>query len=628
MTIASSGKRVGARCGDGPAHGRLHVCCVMAVCLVGVGACSRPEVGYAQTPDGIRRSDVAFARKADVETYRQYGATIVAWGFRPWHLTGEALLAEWKRDIERAHSVGARYQARVELDAGWRGMIDFDPRFREAACLDLEGNPITYPFWSSQYKGQPPYYFCTNAPGYREYLNHQAEEALVGEPDLLLIDAIHTTAASIHHGGCFCQHCMAGFRQFVLAEVPREVLRECGITEVEDLDYGRYLRGRGVTLTEFRDQVKRWPSKLPLAEEYLTYQQRAAREFLADFHRTADRIAGRAISLASSTALMQAKAWYPAAVIDHFTIETVLHPELGKISQDQVFRFKLADALGRRILVTGAPKNDWAYVRDHNLTGLVRAWIAQSYAYGHNFLVPHDVWCGEGATSYQSRPGDYDDLYRFVRRHATLLDEYEPVADVGLLYSHKAARRWRQQSKHAALELTRRNIPFRFIVAGDDWLPLELSRQDLEGLKALITTRPSYLTADQQQVLDTACDRLTEWPDFERLHSLVPPQIRADGATNVSVLPRAHAEDASAPGVCHVLNGNYSADQDAIVSTGTFRVRLADSVYGKRIEKVTFLSPGRPEASCDVQTDEDGVTVSVPSVEHWAILKLQWSKAE
>ncbi|MFD2257851.1 hypothetical protein ACFSSA_14305 [Luteolibacter algae] len=73
----------------------------------------------------IKRSDVAFANQASPEVYRQYGATMVAWGFRLWELSGKEFYAEWKRGIDEAHGSGVRYQARVELDAGWRVMIDY-----------------------------------------------------------------------------------------------------------------------------------------------------------------------------------------------------------------------------------------------------------------------------------------------------------------------------------------------------------------------------------------------------------------------------------------------------------------------------------------------------------------------
>ncbi len=36
---------------------------------------------------------------------------------------------------------------------------------------------------------------------------------------------------------------------------------------------------------------------------------------------------------------------------------------------------------------------DWAFVKEHNVPGLVRGWVALSYAAGHCFMVPHRQWC-------------------------------------------------------------------------------------------------------------------------------------------------------------------------------------------------------------------------------------------
>lgn len=119
-------------------------------------AADPPQKSLANNPsvdERLKRSEVVFARPANAEVYQQYGATLVAWGFRSWKLTGEELTSEWRRQCDLAHGVGAKYQARVELDAGWRGWIDFDPNIEDSVCRTLEGQLLTYPFWTSNYRG-------------------------------------------------------------------------------------------------------------------------------------------------------------------------------------------------------------------------------------------------------------------------------------------------------------------------------------------------------------------------------------------------------------------------------------------------------------------------------------------
>jgi len=93
----------------------------------------------------VKRSDVVMThppRNPDV--YEQYGATFVAWGFLPdGARVGDASLIDyWRRRVDDVHSAGLRFQGRVELDAGWRGMIDFDPNFMESVCRTLDAEPI------------------------------------------------------------------------------------------------------------------------------------------------------------------------------------------------------------------------------------------------------------------------------------------------------------------------------------------------------------------------------------------------------------------------------------------------------------------------------------------------------
>jgi hypothetical protein len=577
----------------------------------------------ASVDEGLKRSEVVFARPANSEAYRQYGVTLVAWGFRSWKLTGEELTSEWRRQCDLAHGVGAKYQARVELDAGWRGWIDFDPNIEDSVCRTVEGQLLTYPFWTSTYKGKPAYHGCTNAKGYRRYLLHQAQEALSSNPDMLMIDAIMVTSMAIGRGGCFCDSCVAGFREYVQTEVPSDVLVKLGIQDVAAFDYGEFLRQRSVSDGQFAKQVFNLPATLPLAQEYRTFQHVAARKFVEDFRRRVETIAGRRILLSTNSPLLNPGDWWAIPAVDFFTSESAMNAKSRATPREPVFRYKLADALGVRVLSTGTPKQDWAFVRDNNLHGLVRTWIAQAYAYGHQFMVPHNMWCGEGQKSgYQSQPGDCDDLYQFVREHADLLDGLETVADVGVLYCNTAFRRGQRQAQQACYELTKRNIPFRLIAAGDEWMPVALHKEDLAGLKALVATNPGSLNSNQRAALDAVKGRTVAWPDEKRLFELVPSQINVIGATNVTVLPRAKPDDPSTL-VCHLLNGNYLPESDSMQPLSNLTITLDDSLLPSSVIAATLLTPGREAAPCSIVRNGHGVAITVPTLDLWALLKLE-----
>lgn len=548
---------------------------------------------------------------------------MVAWGFRPWNLTGEQLTTEWRRQRDVAHSVGARYQARVELDAGWKRWIDFDPNHEDAVCRTLEGQLITYKFWTNTYKGKPAYQGCTNARAYRQFLAQQAREALSSKPDMLLLDAIQVTAMAVYQGGCFCRSCVEAFREYLRTEIPGKTLAELGIEDVSTFDYGAFLRGRGVTDEQFAKQVNRWPATLPLAQEYLTFQHLAARGFIEDFRRQAEAIAGRPIPLSTSTPLREPRDWWAFAVVDFFTIEAMFHAKELSIPWEPVFRYKLADALHTRVLATGVPQWDFTFVRDNRLPGLVRTWIAQAYAYGHQFMVPYSMWCGEDEKSrYESKPGDCDDLYRFVRKHAELFDGYETVADVGLLYDNTAFRCWQGQAREVCYELTRKNIPFRIIVAGDEWLPVTPAGKDVAALKALVIAKPVAASLARHAWLEKAIGKTVEWPEEKRLSELVPRQVAVTGAVNVTVLPRAKPHDPQAPIVCHLLNGNYLPQSDSMQPLEDFSVTLDDSLLGPRAAAVTLLAPGGEAMPCSMVRNGSRVSIRVPRLDLWALLRM------
>lgn len=244
--------------------------------------------------------------------------------------------------------------------------------------------------------------------------------------------------------------------------------------------------------------------------------------------------------------------------------------------------------------------------------------------YGHHFMVPHSMWCGEGQeqSDYKSQPGDCDDLYQFVREHAELFDGFETVADVGVIYSNTAFRRGQRQAQQACYELTKRNIPFRLIAAGDEWMPVDLRKEDLAGLRAIVVTNPGSLDSAQRATLDAVKGRTVAWPDQKRLSQLVPPQINVTGATNVTVLPRAKPDDPKTL-VCHLLNGNYVPKSDSMQPLSDLTITLDDSLLPSPVTAATLLAPGREVVACSITRNGDGVSISVPSLDLWALLKLE-----
>jgi len=519
---------------------------------------------------------------------------------------------------------------RVELDAGWRLMIDLDPNFVGSVCRTLDGEPITAPwFWDKSYKGHPSYLFCTNSPGFLDCVRHQVETALTADVDALMFDSqINTMSAISYMGGCFCQWCMEGFRAYLEEQVPSTTLAECGVTSLDRFDYGEFLRSRGIDPQRYRNQINAWTPELPLAQEYLDFQYRRVQALGEEFRRHVERMAGRHMPLSSSAPMTRPEKLFPASFVSFFTSEMHYEAATRQTPREIIFAYKMAEAFDLPILGTGLPQQDWATVNRENRPGLVRTWIAQAYAYGANFMIPDRMWCygleheDVGTHWYTSKPEEYDFLYHFVRRHADLLDDYDAVTHVGLLYSNAAARRNPQPVKDVCITLCHDNVPCRLLLAGDDWLPERITTDHIEDVNVIIVPGEAHLDPGQQAVLDEVKDRIVEWPDTDRLCKLAPREIVVENASNVSVVPRAKRGDKHAPFVCHLLNRNYLPDEDAMDLQKDFSVSIADSLFEAAIGAATLYAPGREPVECEISALEGATQIIIAELDIWAILEL------
>jgi hypothetical protein len=573
----------------------------------------------------LKRSDVVFMGASSPELYEQYGTTVVSWGGRPWGDADWAFKHHFDR-VRAAREMGIKYLPGAAFRTASAHMIDHDPDFMDSVCRSLEGEPITVPWlWDHEHKGHPAYWFCTNAPGYRDYLRHQMARAFeAGADGLHIDDYMGTSGTHWAGGGCFCRHCMAAFREYLEQKAEPEELGELGIASLEGFDYGEFLRARGVTAEDFRNHAGWQPERIPLSHAFLDFQKLAAVEWVAEYRRYCEGVAGRPLALCVNSSVTHPDSILIAPVVTFFSGEVPAEADSGGVSALPVWSFKLGDALGRPMACTAAGQ-DWAYVSANGRPGLVRAWIAQAYAFGHQFMPPVRQWCytkEKGTHWYEPGPEEFAPLCRFVRANARLFDGYDSVAQVGLLASCPALRRWKREAMDACRDLVRLNVPFRLVLAGDDLMEDRLTRDDLIGLRALVVAEPTMLDAAQQAVLDEAGQRVVTWPDEGRLRRLAPRLIALEGAEGVTVVPRVRPEEPAAPYVCHLVNRNYSAETDAPVLQRQFTLWLSDELFRRELAAATLHAPDREPVALDVEAAPGGVEIAIPRLDLWAVLEL------
>ena len=406
----------------------------------------------------IRASDVVFMYAAgDPSLYDAFHGTVVGWGGRPRSRRPEDV-ERFRRRVEEAQGRGMRYCASVDFLVDFRGFIDFRPQtFSEAICRDLDGEPITVPWlWDHSYKGHPAYWFCTNNPDYRAYLRDQVERACLAPIDGLHIDDYRgTSACSAFMGGCFCDHCMRGFREFLRERLSKEELRELGIEEIDSFDYREFLRSKGITAERFRRE------RCPLGDLFQEFQDRRVTELLREIFEYAERLRGKPLLRSVNSNASSPYALLPAPLIDYFCGEVDHRASTGEVPLEPILVYKLVEGLGKRQTATASGR-DWAWIKASEKPGLVRTWIAQAYAFGSTFMVPHNQWCYTpelGTHWWKGKPEDFGFLYGFVRDHAPLLDGYVSLARIAILYDERDFHVVRE----AALRMAELNIPFAIV---------------------------------------------------------------------------------------------------------------------------------------------------------------------
>lgn len=598
---------------------------VVGVVLAAGWASSLSWAQEAETVS-VKRSDVVFMGRSSVEVYKQYGTTVVSWGGRPWG-DSEGALKGFLERVTETRELGIRYLPGAAFRTAFAGMIDYDPEFEDSICRSLEGEPILVPWlWDHEHKGHPAYWFCTNAPRYRDYLKHQIEKAFLGGAEGLHIDDYAGTVGTRWAGGgCFCRHCMAAFREHLKQKVSRAQLDELGIASPDDFDYGQFLRSRGVTAADFKGYAAWYPERIPLSHEFLGFQKRAATQWVAEYRKWAEGVAGHPLALCVNSAVSGPDNLLIAPVLTFFSGEVGHDAPDGQVSANPVWSFKLGDAVNRPVACTAAGW-DWAFVNEHGKPGLVRTWIAQAYAFGHQFMPPVRQWCytkEKGTHWWEPSPEEFAYLCRFVREHAELFDDYDAVAHVGLLYSNSAFRRHKREAMDACKDLALMNVPFRLVLAGDEWMDERLELGDLESLKALVVTEPTFLDEGQQAVLDRVKGLTAVWPDEERLFQLLRRDITVEGASNVTVVPRWKAADPQAPFVCHLVNRNYVLDTDSMAVQRDFTLTLARSLFGAEIGSAALYAPRKQPVELGVRQVAGGTEIIIPELDLWAVLTLQ-----
>lgn len=330
----------------------------------------------AGSADVLKRSDVIFMYQAERQTYADYGATVLAWGGTP---TPQS--REQAKGVTFFGSVGmvtefARYYER------------FPQSYEQGLCLDIEGKPIKVPWLTDhQHKGIPYWWCCTQQPQFRQFISERVAETVKAGADGVHIDDHLGTAGGLWVGMCFCDRCVDGFRDYLKA-LPEAERTKLGLTDLTHFNYRDHVQGW------LKEQGTRKPGvgERPLYSQWQTYQCREAAKFMQELRELAAKTAQRVVPMSANAGVLWPRHLVDYQALDFSSAEIEHGAAQQRFGDLPLMAYRLADTMGRSLAAT-ASGQDWAYVKEQNLPGLVCGWIATSYAAGQFLMAPHRQWC-------------------------------------------------------------------------------------------------------------------------------------------------------------------------------------------------------------------------------------------
>jgi hypothetical protein len=585
-----------------------------ATLLILLLLCSVGSMVDAQSEERwtMRRSDVVFMYAPSTpDLYDAYGCGVVLWGSGP-----EAAAT--------AREHGVRFQGSIWFLTAWGDKLAENPELLRSVCVDIEGNPIEVPWLTDHKQKLPNYWGCTTGPYYRDYCKQRALEAVRGGvAGLHIDDHAGTAACASYAGGCFCQHCIEGFRAYLKANYGAADLADVGVADVDTFDYAQYVKQYATTRQEYIDRR----FSIPLFIPFIAFEIQGEASLVADIRVACEEAVGHSLSLSANTCLPGPVQLGDYQHLDTLCGETNLGAAEGRPSDISHFAYRVADGL-RRPLASTASGWDWAWIAANNKPGLVKTWVAESYAFGHRLMAPHHQWCyttEKGTHWWDCRTEDFAPLYRWVTEHRDLFDGFETAGGVVLVFNSPAYFRGQDRSEEAAGWLASHSVQYRCVVAGGDWVDERLDREALLGADKVVVGSRECLDADQEATLDAVeqAGKLVTWTGPESAAALLPYAVEVTPSENVWALVRANPLTGEV--AVHLLNRGYDLGADGVTPISDVRVSIDRSLLGGRAFAIAtaYAVPAPEREPVSPSQDGDRVSFRLPRLDLWSIVVLR-----
>ena len=370
----------------------------------------RPE-GAPRPGDVIMRSlslHPANARDPHdtMRALRDFHATTLAWAY-----IEDAEFIRKVKESGRAFGGAASAPSYIgeKPDADW---------MKGVAVLNRKGEVLIAP-WKRTWN-HPTLWGCVNNPelerGYNEYLRRYIDAGA----EIMQRDEPGSNDNAVRWGGCFCDHCMKGFRDYLASHTTAGERGKLGIEPLKSFDYRAHLDRQKAPVG---DEFDRWDGG-PLKELFAAFQLESTVAFHQRTRYALNEYAGREVPFSCNNGV---RHWGE--------IERVFDWAFGELSYshatapDLYRAFREAAAHGRAQIVTMPKKGD--QLDPGEWQRRTRRTIAMACACGGHCMVPWDVYMPKDAPRYFGTPEQYADLFGFIRANRRFLDDYEQAEATG-----------------------------------------------------------------------------------------------------------------------------------------------------------------------------------------------------
>jgi len=295
--------------------------------------------------------------------------------------------------------------------------------FLKLGIKNFYGNPVIAR-WMRTWTSGSALWCCMNNPqyrqGYLQYIKNYLDQGITG----MHRDGARGNWQMVGQCACFCDYCMAEFKEYLKEHSTQEQRQQWGIANLEKFDYRRILKRDKAPSS---DDFETWDGG-QLKELFIAFQLESTLEFYRWLFPRVNEYAGREISWSANN---HGYMWNEVFDLFDYGMGELFIKKGDTAYTSPEMLYKMAQEAHRRgkgQTVT-SPKyfvlpKDWDEYRD-----LTRKTIATGYAVGMPVLAPWDAYM-PNLPRYFGQVKDYADLYGFVRGAAQYLDGY---ADAGAL---------------------------------------------------------------------------------------------------------------------------------------------------------------------------------------------------